>query len=248
MRASIHSQQPMTNTRRVTGILLTAAGAGLVMAAAGCTNVRFGADAPRLDLAVPPPLADVEPMIVTRRLKTTFGPYTARKQRGTNRRWTLPMGDLGFTEESFRLWFQFSDQAGVESTVECLGDDRYARLGSLTVRREGQEGVPLLVCAEIDGAGEELWRLVVEHRSDAEAGHVQVGERKWRLVRGEPVTPMPYDDDVGFLLFDGDRAVAAVELAGRGRVWLAPELSDAERRTAAAVAATAFAYEHRRRA
>lgn len=239
--------RPTTNNRLGGGILLVV-GAVLAMAVTGCTssNVRFGNDAPRLELAVPQPLADVEPMIVTRRLETTFGPYTARKQRGTGRQWTLPMGDLSFSEESSRLWFLFSEEAGAESTVECLADDRYARLGSLTVRRELEEGEPLLACAEIDGAGEELWRLVVEHRRGTGAGYVRLGEREWRLVRGQPVTPMPYDDNVGFLLFDGDRAVAAVELEGRGRVWIAPDLAAAERRTAAAVAAAAFSYEHRR--
>lgn len=238
--------RPTTHNWPGEGILLV--GAVLAMVVTGCTssNIQFGNDVPRLELAVPEPLADVEPMIVTRRLKTTFGPYTARKQRGTGRQWILPMGDLSFGKESSRLWFLFSEEAGAESTVECLNDDRYARLGSLTMRRELEEGEVLLACAEIDGAGEELWRLVVEHRRGTEAGYVQLGEREWRLVRGEPVTPMPYDDNLGFLLFDGDRAVAAVELEGRGRVWIAPELAAAQHRTAAAVAAAAISYEHRR--
>lgn len=240
--------RPTTNNRPGGGILLVVGGAVLAIALTGCasSSVQFGNDAPRLELAVPQSLADVEPMIVTRRLKTTFGPYTARKQRGTGRQWTLPMGDLSFSKESSRLWFLFSEEAGAESTVECLSDDRYARLGSLTMRSELEDGEVLLACAEIDGAGEELWRLVVEHRRGTEAGYVRLGERKWRLERGEPVTPLPYDDNVGFLLFDGDRAVAAVELEGRGRVWIAPDLAATERRTAAAVAAAAISYEHRR--
>lgn len=240
--------RPTTNNRLDGGILLVVVSAVLAMAVTGCTssNIQFGNDAPQLELAVPQPLADVEPMIVTRRLKTTFGPYTARKQRGTGRQWTLPMGDLSFSKESSRLWFLFSEEAGAESTVECLSDDRYARLGSLTMRRELEEGEVLLACAEIDGAGEELWRLVVEHRRGTGAGYVQLGEREWQLERGEPVTPMGYVDELGFLLFDGDRAVAAVEIAGRGRVWIAPNLAAVERRTAAAVAAAAISYEHRR--
>lgn len=239
--------RPTTSNRPGGGFLLAVVGAVLALAVTGCTssNVQFGNDAPRLELAVPQPLADVEPMIVSRRLKTTFGPYTARKQRGTGRRWTLPMGDLSFSKESSRLWFLFSEEARAESTVECLWDDRYARLGSLTLR-DWDEGQVLLACAEIDGAGEELWRLIVEHRRGTGLGYVQLGEREWRLVRGEPVTPMPYDDNIGFLLFDGDRAVAAVELEGRGRVWIAPDLATAERRTAAAVAAAGISYEHRR--
>lgn len=244
----IDNQESTTNNRLGGRNLLAVVGAVLALAVTGCTssNVQFGNDAPRLELAVPQPLADVEPMIVTRRLKTTFGPYTARKQRGTGRQWTLPMGDLSFSKESSRLWFLFSEEAGAESTVECLSNDRYARLGSLTMRRELEEGEVLLACAEIDGAGEELWRLVVEHRRGTGAGYVRLGEREWQLVRGEPVTPLPYDDNVGFLLFDGDRAVAAVELEGRGRVWIAPDLAAAERRTAAAVAAAGISYEHRR--
>lgn len=239
--------RPTTNNRPGGGILLVVGGAVLAIAVTGCTssNIQFGNDAPRLELAVPQSLADVEPMIVTRRLKTTFGPYTARKQRGAGRRWTLPTGDLSFSKESSRLWFLFSEETGAESTVECLWDDRYARLGSLTLR-DWDEGQVLLACAEIDRAGDELWRLVVEHRRGTGAGYVRLGEREWQLVRGEPVTPMPYDDNVGFLLFDGDRAVAAVELEGRGRVWIAPDLAAVERRTAAAVAAAAISYEHRR--
>jgi hypothetical protein len=38
-----------------------------------------------------------------------------------------------------------------------------------------------------------------------------------------------------------------IELAGRGRVWIAQSLSDAGRYTAAAVAAALFAYQHRRK-
>lgn len=239
--------RPTTHNLPGRGILLAVVAAVLAMATAGCTNVQygFGKNAPRLELAVPQQLADVEPMIVTRRLKTTFGPYTARKQRGTSRRWTIPMGDLGFSKETSRLWFLFSEQAGAESTVECLWDDRYARLGGLTMR-DWKEGQVLVACAELEDSGEELWRLVVEHRRGTGAGYVRLGEREWQMERGEPVTPMPYDDNMGLLLFDGDRAVAAVELEGRGRVWIAPDLAAAERHTAAAVAAAALAYEHRR--
>lgn len=58
---------------------------------------------------------------------------------------------------------------------------------------------------------------------------------------------MPRDDRVGFILRDGSQAKAAVELAGRGRLWMAPDLSGAGGYTAAAVAAALLAYEHRRK-
>lgn len=240
------NQQPTTNNRLGDRILLAAVGAVLAMFLTGCTNSQVTLGGPRLELAVPQPLADVEPMIVTRRLETTFGPYTARMQRGTSRRWTLPMGDLSFSKESSRLWFLFSEGAGAERTVECLWDDRYARMGGLTVRRDLEEDQVLLACAELDNDSEEIWRLVVEHRRGTGVGYVRLAEREWRMVRGEPVTPMPYDDNIGLLLLDGDEAVAAVELEGRGRVWIAPDLRSAERRIAAAVAAAALSYEHRR--
>lgn len=219
----------------------------LLATASGCGTVRTGADAPRLEVNVPASLQSVEPMIVTRRFETTFGPYTARKFRGANERWTIPLGDVAFGEEAFRLRFLFSEDGGVEREVRCMGSGRHARLGGAAFRWRKEGDPPELACMEAGPSGAPLWSVVLHNAREQEAGHVTFGEQRWQLVRAEAVTPMPRDDRVGFILHDGGQASAAVELAGRGRVWMAPGLSGPDRHTAGAVAAALFAYEHRRK-
>lgn len=217
------------------------------MTVSGCGTVRTGADVPRLEVDVPASLQSVEPMTVTRRLQTTFGPYTARKHRGANERWTIPLGDIAFGEDAFRLRFLFSEDDGVEREVRCMGSARHARLGESEFRWRKEGDPPALACMELGPLGAPMWSVALHSAREKEAGYVTFGEQTWQLVRAEAVTPLPRDDRVGFILRDGGRAQAAVELAGRGRVWIAPGLSGAGRYTAAAVAAALLAYEHRRK-
>lgn len=219
----------------------------LLTTISGCGSVRTGADAPRLEVDVPAPLRNVEPMIVTRRFETTFGPYTARKFRGANERWTIPLGDVAFGEEAFRLRFIFSEGGGEEHEVRCMGSGRHLRVGGAAVRWRKEGDPPELACVEAGPSGAPLWSVVLHNTREQEAGYVEFGQQRWQLVRAEPVTPMPRDDRVGFIFRDGGQANAAVELAGRGRVWMAPGLSGPDRHTAGAVAAALFAYEHRRK-
>lgn len=235
-------------TRRVR---MCAGGAGFVtlcalVTATGCTAVQTGSDAPRLELDVPQSLRSVEPMIVTRRFETTFGPYRARRFRGANERWTIPLGDVAWGEESYRLRFLFSGEDGEESEVRCMGSRRHARLGESEFKWRKEGDPPELACVEAAPSGEPRWSVVIRSLHKQEAGYVTSGTWRWPLVRAEAVTPMPRDDRVGFLLLDGGQAVAAIELAGRGRVWIGAGLSGPGRYTAAAVAAVLLAYENRR--
>lgn len=219
----------------------------LLTISSGCGTVRTGADAPRLEVDVPASLQSVEPIIVTRRFETTFGPFTARKFRGANERWTIPLGDVAFGEDAFRLRFLFSEGDGEEREVRCMGSGRHARVGGVAVRWRKEGDPPELACMEAGPSGVPLWSVALRSAREHEAGYVKFGEQSWQLVRAEPVTPMPRDDRVGFILRDGGQAKAAVELAGRGRVWMAPGLSGTDRYTVGAVAAALFAYEHRRK-
>lgn len=215
----------------------------------GCTTVQIGSDAPRLELDVPQSLRSVEPMIVTRRFETTFGPYRARRFRGANERWTIPLGDVAWGEESYRLRFRFSGEDGEEREVRCMGSRRHARLGESEFKWRKEGDPPEFACVDAPPSGESRWTVVIWSLHKHEAGYVTFGTRgprRWQLVRAEAVTPMPRDDRVGFLLLDGEQATAAIELAGRGRVWIGAGLSGPGRYTAAAVAAVLLAYENRR--
>lgn len=209
----------------------------------GCeTTVRLGPDAPRLELAVPKSLQGVDPMIVTHR---SFGPYRTRRIRGEYERWTLPMGDLAFSETSFRRRFLFSQGDGEEREVRCLGNDRQTRLGGAIVRQRKKSDPPELACTKADPSDEPRWVVVLWSTRQREAGYVEFGSQsqRWQVVRGEAATPWPDDDRVGYLLRDGDQVVAAIELAGRGRVWIPPGLSAAARHSAAVTAAVLLVYD-----
>jgi hypothetical protein len=81
--------------------------------------------------------------------------------------------------------------------------------------------------------------------TNAEEGTIEFGPDTWRIrsVRKLEGSSIPSGEPLGYEILRGTDVIAAVETINRGRVWMSPSLSEAEKARVATVATALLLYE-----
>ncbi len=202
---------------------------------------------------VPAALAAAAPMEVSgHRVRTlnkpmAFGAYRVTGVReGAEFSWSTEAFGVRGGSARQRYRFVLEGPEGEAREVECRSRSIEAWRGGWTVELT-EAFSPRLACG-LRSEGK-LLRLVLGSRAGAELRGALVGSegeapllavRSLHRLEG---SRLPLGAPAGYALERDGAAVAAVETLNRGRIWLAPDLDEPTRGTAAAAAAALLLYD-----
>ena len=216
--------------------------AAVLLLAAACAPAR---------MQLPPPLAEDAALPVKGAHAllgdVRFGPWTA-----TGVRRGLAIGETSSTwvldEKKARRTYRF-EQLGPDGQswpTRCGTDYQGSDIGWESADGRSRTSVPVtaystLVCTVSTGAGRPDWLLQLHTEDTGLTGTLGDGSQSLRVVENHDLagTSLDAGSAAGFVFFDGETPVAAVEVLNKGRVWL-PEGGDPDRQHALAAAATAL--------
>lgn len=172
----------------------------------------------------------------------TFGKFSTRKTRvGESDQWSAGLFGVGAGERRQPYRFVFVDEAGGESRVECRARTPVVAGRSERASWSVPTGETRLGCVFRDADGSvrslRLHGTAFELAGDAELrdGALRIGSLHDLVGRDGKPHSIPVV--LGYELRQGERVVASVDLQGKGRVLLAPDLDPGLRAEVARVAA-----------
>ncbi len=176
-----------------------------------------------------------------------FGAWTAT---GVRRGWTLgeTTSTWALDEKKARRTYRF-DQLGPDGqswSTRCGTDYQGSEVGWESADGRSQTTVPVtaystLVCTIATGDDRPDWLLQLHTEETGLTGTLGDGSRSLRVVENHDLARTSIDSGsaAGFIFYDGETPVAAVEVLNKGRVWL-PGDDEPDREHALAAAATAL--------
>ena len=219
-----------------------------LLVAAGCQTARMAVPA---DLE---PRSEIYPCIgrggFTLSEKFSFGPYLVSEvRRGWTHRfsWSIAAYKRSSAKQEFEFTLQtpagrtWQGQAATGVRKQDLQDTFAGGEFTWGLTRDVQFAARLGLAGETNA-----WTLALaEARGDVVLdGTLTDGAAAYRIEGSRQLagTSMPLMENAGFLLYDGTRLVAAIDLVNAGSVRFDKDLSPAQREPLAAAAATLLLY------
>lgn len=232
-------------TRRAPALLpalLLAAVLPLAAGLASCTTATMSV--PRSLAGVSPmPVSGANPRAWNRPIE--FGPWRSTEVR-EGLQWSIAPRIFGIEVELKRQPYRMMLEGpeGGELQVECvtrrlaISRDRWSvdpTLGRL----------PALACGFRDVATGEEWSMKLSQGVDRLAGEIRANGERWPLgsIHRPEGSRIEGPEPLGYEVLEDGRALAAVQVVNRGRIWIQPDLPLQTRDRLAAVAAALLLFD-----
>ena len=173
--------------------------------------------------------------------KVAFGEFATdvvdREERDRSPWWRAAGVDVD--DHRMRWDFALLQDDSLAWRVDCSGTATSRALTGRTWRVELQRRDEVVCGFFRAGQDRPEWTARLEAKDAPLAGWLRRGDTAWRIesVTDRGVPGMGVDGASGYRIASGDAAIALVQTAGQGSVWLAPALPPAERSIVAALAA-----------
>lgn len=172
-----------------------------------------------------------------------FADWRARAPKSFDPRnwsWDVPLGESHGDEELrvdiSKVAFGFDlDSADVTASTQCLAQGRFAVHTRYHGRVEDETtvtlpGYPRIDCKLAGARG--MMSLRPDFLTQRDSGLLRFAERSWNVQSVNNLASQRSSFPLarfGYEISSGGKVVAAVETAGKGRVWFSPALADDER-------------------